>query len=86
MMFDSGQNYCGRAYRDCIASAHAHHVAIVIRGAGCSVALDILAPSLPFIADTGDDINENSIVVMLHHDNFENCSWAMPVKRVSNAF
>ena len=34
------------------------------------VTLDILAPSLPVLADTGDDINENSIVAMLHYDNF----------------
>jgi beta-lactamase superfamily II metal-dependent hydrolase len=34
------------------------------------VALDILAPSTPFLADTGDDINENSIVAMLRYRNF----------------
>jgi hypothetical protein len=26
------------------------------------VTLDVLAPSLPFLADTGDDVNENSIL------------------------
>jgi len=31
------------------------------------VTLDILAPSLPFPADTCDDVNVNSIVVMLHY-------------------
>jgi len=72
MLFDSGQSYSGRAYRDCIASAHAHHVRIVLarRGmrwiSGDGVTLDVLAPSEPFLADTGDDVNENSIVVMLH--------------------
>ncbi len=30
------------------------------------VTLDILAPSLPVLADTGDDINENGIVVIPH--------------------
>src|SRR5580658_2961299 len=34
------------------------------------VMLNILAPSLPVLADTGDDINENSIVAMLHYNNF----------------
>jgi hypothetical protein len=30
LLFDSGQTYGGCAYRDCIASAHSHHVPIVI--------------------------------------------------------
>jgi competence protein ComEC len=34
------------------------------------VTLDVLAPSLPLLADTGDDVNENSIVVMLHYHGF----------------
>jgi competence protein ComEC len=76
MLYDSGQMYSGRAYRDCIASAHAHKVQIVIarRGmqwsSGDGVTLDILAPSLPFLADTGDDVNENSIVAMLRYKDF----------------
>jgi beta-lactamase superfamily II metal-dependent hydrolase len=37
---------------------------------GDGVRLDILAPSLPFLADTGDDVNENSIVVMLRYRGF----------------
>ena len=32
--------------------------------------LDILAPSLPVLVDSGDEINENSIVAMLHNNNF----------------
>jgi competence protein ComEC len=73
MMFDSGQTYSGRAYRDCIASAYAHNVPIVLarRGmrwtSGDGITVDVLAPSLPFLADTGDDVNENSIVAMLHY-------------------
>ena len=76
MLFDSGQQYSGRAYRDCIASARARDVPIVLarRGmrwsSGDGVKLDILAPSLPFLADTGDDVNENSIVVMLHANTY----------------
>jgi beta-lactamase superfamily II metal-dependent hydrolase len=37
---------------------------------GDGVTLDVLAPSLPFLSDTGDDVNENSIVVMLRADGF----------------
>jgi competence protein ComEC len=76
MLYDSGQSYSGRAYRDCIASAHAHHVPLVTarRGmrwsSGDGVTLDILAPLLPFLADTGDDVNENSVVTMLHYRSF----------------
>ena len=76
MLFDSGQTYNGRAYRDCIASARAHGTPIVIarRGmrwaSGDGVTLDVLAPSPPFLSDTGDDVNENSIVVMLRADVF----------------
>ncbi len=73
MLFDSGQTYGGRAYRDCVASAHRHHVPIVIARRGMRwssgdgvVRRILLAPSLPFLADTGDDVNENSIVAMLH--------------------
>ena len=76
MLFDSGQTYGGRAYRDCIASARAHQVPIVIARRGMrwtsddGVTLDVLAPEMPFLADTGDDVNENSIVVMLHAGSF----------------
>ena len=37
---------------------------------GDGVTLDVLAPSMPFLADTGDDVNENSIVAMLHYRRF----------------
>lgn len=76
MMFDSGQAYGARAYRDCIASAKAHGVRIVLARRGMhwssedGVSLDVLAPSMPFLVDTGDDVNENSIVVMLHYRGF----------------
>jgi beta-lactamase superfamily II metal-dependent hydrolase len=76
MIFDSGQSYAGRAYRDAIAAAHSHGVPIVLarRGmrwnSGDGVTLDVLAPAMPFLDDTGDDVNENSIVVMLHYRAF----------------
>ncbi|BDE04990.1 DNA internalization-related competence protein ComEC/Rec2 [Vulcanimicrobium alpinum] len=76
MIFDSGQPYGGHAYRDCIASAKKHDVPIVIarRGlrwtSGDGVILDVLAPAEPFLAGTGDDVNENSIVAMLQYAGF----------------
>jgi competence protein ComEC len=59
-----------------VAAAHLHGVPIVLarRGmrwnSGDGVTLDVLAPSLPFLTDTGDDVNENSIVVMLRIHDF----------------
>jgi competence protein ComEC len=76
MIFDSGQTYSGRAYRDAMAAAHTHGVPIVLARRGMrwlssdGVTLDVLAPAMPFLADTGDDVNENSIVVMLHAGAF----------------
>ena len=76
MIFDSGQSYSGRAYRDAMAAAPSHGVPVALarRGmrwsTGDGVTLDVLAPQLPFLADTGDDVNENSIVVMLHYGRF----------------
>lgn len=76
VIFDSGQIYAGRAYHDAIAAAHIHRVPVVLarRGmrwrSGDGLTLDILAPSLPFLADTGDDVNENSIVVVLRANGF----------------
>jgi len=72
-ILDSGQRYSGRAFQDCMAAARRRGVPLIIAHAGMrrqlddGVALDILAPSLPPLADTGDDVNENSIVVMLQY-------------------
>jgi hypothetical protein len=76
MIFDSGQSYAGRAYQDAMSAAHARRIPIVLarRGmlwfSGDGATLDILALSLPFLSDTGDDVNENSIVVMLRANGF----------------
>ena len=76
MLLDSGQTYSGRAYRDCIAATHAHRVPVVLARRGMSwrsgdgVTLDVLAPTMPLLAETGDDVNENSIVVMLRYQAF----------------
>ncbi len=74
-IFDSGQQYSGRAFGDCMHGATTHGVQIVrpqrgYRWSDDGVTLDILAPSPPALADTGDDINENSIVAMLHYKGF----------------
>ena len=71
MIIDSGQRYSGRAFTDCMQDAHAHDIPVVRAQRGMhwntddGVTLDILAPSLPTLVDTGDDINENSIVTRL---------------------
>ena len=56
-----------------MAAARLHGIPVVLARRGMrwssddGVMLDILAPSLPMLADTGDDVNENSIVMMLHY-------------------
>ncbi len=37
---------------------------------GDGVTLDVLALSIPFLAETGDDVNEKGIVVMLRYRKF----------------
>ena len=68
---DSGQDYGGRAFRDCLAAAHAHHVPVVLvrkgmhYATGDGVALDALAPEEPLLAEGKNDVNENSVVLMM---------------------
>jgi competence protein ComEC len=75
MIFDSGRSYPGRAYDDAMAAARAHAVPIGVARRGMQwtsedgVTLDILAPSTPFLVDTGDDVNENSIVTRLSYND-----------------
>jgi hypothetical protein len=75
MIFDSGQPCTGRAFTDCMQGARTHAIPIVRaqRGmrwnSGDDVSLNILAPSPPMLVDTGDDINENSIVTRLTYVN-----------------
>ena len=76
MIFDSGPSDHGRAYRDAVTAAHEHGAPIILarRGmrwkTGDGVVVDVLAPSTPFLTDTGDDVNENSIVGMLRYGGF----------------
>jgi competence protein ComEC len=70
-LIDSGQAYAGRAYRDCINTATLDHVPVVRPAPGLrweatdGTQLEVLAPAQPFLTDTGDDVNENSIVAKL---------------------
>ncbi len=73
---DSGQRYGGSAYRDAIATASADSVPIVLPREGevwhgdDGVILRFIGPSLPFLANTGNDINDNSIAFVLEYKSF----------------
>lgn len=73
---DSGQRYGGHAYRDALATARGHGIPIVYPRAGQEwrtddgVRLHFLGPSLPFIANSRNDINENSVAFTLRYRAF----------------
>ena len=73
---DGGQTYGGHAYQDCLDVARAEGVSIVYPRAGMEwhtgdgVSLHFLGPSLPFIADSRNDINENSVAFILRYRSF----------------
>ena len=73
---DGGQRYGGHAYRDALATARAQRVPIVYPRAGSEwrtddgVTLHFLGPSLPLIAGSRNDINENSIAFLLRYRSF----------------
>ncbi len=73
---DGGQRYGGHAYRDALAEARAWRIPIVYPRAGLrwqsddGVSLEFLGPSLPLIARTRNDINENSIAFLLRYGTF----------------
>ena len=73
---DGGQRYGGHAYRDALATARAQEVPIVYPRAGSEwrlddgVSLHFLGPSLPFIANSRNDINENSVAFILRYRSF----------------
>jgi competence protein ComEC len=68
---DSGQDYGGRAFRDCLAAAHARRVPVVLvrkgmhYATGDGVTFDALAPEEPLLAEGRNDVNENSVVLMM---------------------
>lgn len=73
---DGGQRYGGHAYHDCLDAARQQNVPIVHPRAGArwltddGVSLDFLGPSLPLIANSRNDINENSIAFVLRYRAF----------------
>jgi competence protein ComEC len=73
---DSGQEYGGPAYRDCIATAHALGVPIRYPHAGDVWQIDpetritFLSPAVGERIEGDDEINENSIVFMLTYRNW----------------
>lgn len=73
---DGGQRYGGHAYQDALATARSDAVPIINPRAGMQwqtgdgVVLHFLGPSLPFISNSRNDINENSIALTLRYKSF----------------
>jgi competence protein ComEC len=75
-LIDSGQTYGGHAYRDAIATAQSLRTPVLLPRAGNtwstddSVRFEFIGPSLPLIAKTRNDINENSLAFVLRYFRF----------------
>ena len=73
---DSGQRYGGRAFSDGLREAALHHVPVHVARCGDrwatddGVALSVLSPCGALFADGKNDVNENSVVVMLAYRDF----------------
>lgn len=73
---DGGQRYGGHAYQDALATARNQDVPIVYPRAGTQwrfddgVSLEFLGPSVPLIARSRNDVNENSIAFVLRYRSF----------------
>jgi hypothetical protein len=61
----------GRAFHDCLVAARAHHVPVILvrkgmhYATGDGVTFDALAPEEPLLAEGRNDVNENSVVLMM---------------------
>ena len=70
-IFDSGQRYGGRAFKDEMRESASRHVPIHIARCGDrwssddGVQINVLSPCGPLLAVGKNDVNENSIVAML---------------------
>ena len=68
---DSGQDYGGRACRDCLAAARARRVPFILvrkgmrYSTGDGVTFEALAPEEPLLAEGRNDVNANSVVLMM---------------------
>jgi competence protein ComEC len=75
-LIDSGQTYGGHAYRDAIETAQSLHTPVVLPRAVSTwstddgVRIEFIGPSLPLIANTRNDINENSLAFVLRYATF----------------
>jgi len=73
---DSGQTYGGRAFNDGLREATTHHVPVHVARCGDrwstddGVTLSVLSPCGALFADGKNDVNENSVVVMLTYRDF----------------
>jgi competence protein ComEC len=69
---DSGQRYGGHAYNDALAAARMHRVPVVVptcrqRWVDDHVTLTFLSPCGPPFTDGANDVNENSLVVLVQY-------------------
>jgi len=68
---DSGQDYGGRAFRDCLAAARARHVPVILvrkgmhYATGDGVVFDALGPEEQLLAQGRNDVNESSVVLVM---------------------
>ncbi|HEY3676901.1 MAG TPA: DNA internalization-related competence protein ComEC/Rec2 [Candidatus Tumulicola sp.] len=75
-LIDSGQTYGGHAYRDAIETAHTVRTPVLLPRAGGTwstddgVRIQFIGPSFPLIANTRNDINENSLSFVLRYGSF----------------
>jgi competence protein ComEC len=73
---DSGQRYGGRAFRDGMREAELHHVPVKAVRCGDrwasddGVSFSVLSPCGALFAGRNNDVNENSVVVMLAYRDF----------------
>ncbi len=73
---DSGQQYGGRAFNHGLHEAMLHHVPVHVARCGDrfstddGVTVSVLSPCGALFADGKNDVNENSVVVMLRYREF----------------
>jgi competence protein ComEC len=73
---DSGQRYPGFAYNDALQVAKTQRTAMMYPRAGTvwrtddGLTLRFIGPSLPFLAHTRNDINNNSLAFILQYGSF----------------
>jgi beta-lactamase superfamily II metal-dependent hydrolase len=69
---DSGQPYGGHAYNDALSAARLRGVPVVVpachqRWVDDEVTFTFLSPCGPLFTDGANDVNENSLVVLVHY-------------------